>query len=317
MDKNLLYKYIAGDATAEEKERVTQWIDAEPKNMQEYLSIRKLYTITIWQEDADLSLSDNGFLSRFFFKRSVLREIVKIAAVFILAFPVAYACLKAFGCANKKAGMQTIYVPAGQRAEIILSDSSKVWLNAKTKLTFPSNFEADNRTVSLDGEGYFCVSHNKKRPFIVKTRQYDIKVLGTEFNVQAYKDNPVFETALLKGSVQIDSKISRERILLEPDKKMDAVNGEISVTPITQYNYFRWKEGLLCFDNNTIDEMFKKLQLCFDVRIIVKNNQILNNRYTGKFRIDDGVEQVLKTLQLSTKFDYEKSDDKENLIIIK
>lgn len=98
---------------------------------------------------------------------------------------------------------------------------------------------------------------------------------------------------------------------------MNLENGQVRITPITQYNTYRWKEGLLCFDNNTISEIFEKLELYFDVTIIVQNNQLLNSRYSGKFRIDDGVEQVLKTLQLRTEFHYEKPDDKDNVIIIK
>jgi len=151
----------------------------------------------------------------------------------------------------------------------------------------------------------------------VKTTRYDIKVLGTEFNVQAYKDKDAFETALLKGSVQIESQKCEKHILLKPNSKMNLENGQVRITPITQYNTYRWKEGLLCFDNNTISEIFEKLELYFDVTIIVQNNQLLNSRYSGKFRIDDGVEQVLKTLQLRTEFQYEKPDDKDNIIIIK
>jgi ferric-dicitrate binding protein FerR (iron transport regulator) len=318
MDKKTLYKYITGDATVEEKKEVVDWIDADKENLKEYQSLRKLYTLTIWQEDTDIVLSNENSISTSITKKFVLKKIIEIAAIFIIAFPIAYLCFfMQYDAQKKKAGLQTIYVPAGQRALITLSDSTKVWLNAKTKLTFPSYFEANNRTVTLDGEGYFCVTHNKRRPFIVKTRRYDIQVLGTEFNVQAYKDKDAFETALLKGSVQIESKKCGKHILLKPNNKMNLENGQVRITPITQYNTYRWKEGLLCFDNNTISEIFEKLELYFDVTIIVQNNQLLNSRYSGKFRIDDGVEQVLKTLQLRTEFQYKKPDDKDNVIIIK
>lgn len=317
MDKETLHKYIIGDASPNEKEAITRWIDADKENMKEYLALRKLYNITIWQHEpahvASENLSDGR---KRWTLRTIGREVLKIAAIFAIAFSVVSIYNKPEPV-RQEAVMQTIYVPAGQRAELTLSDSTKVWLNAKTTLTFPSHFEGDNRSVTLNGEGYFNVTHNKNRPFIVKTEQYDIKVLGTEFNVHAYKGNPIFETALLKGSVQIESSNHKDNLLLEPNKKVYLEHGQLKISPITQYNYFLWKEGLICFDDNTIGDLFKKLQLYFDVNIIIKNTRILNQRYSGKFRTSDGVEHVLKTLQLRTKFKYEKKDDKENTIIIK
>ncbi|MDD4114777.1 MAG: FecR domain-containing protein [Massilibacteroides sp.] len=318
METKTLYRYISGDATVSEKKEVMDWIESDQEHRKEYLSLQKLYYLTIWQDDATVALSDNVSTRSFFTRKLRIRKLIEIAAIFIVAFPIAYACIFWGSEAQKKnAGMQTIYVPAGQRALITLSDNSKVWLNAKTKFTFPSNFDNDNRTVTLDGEGFFCVSQNKQKPFIVRTGQYNIKVLGTEFNVQAYKDNTTFETALLKGSVQIEPKAHGKQIRLEPNNKMNVVDGLVKITPITQYDSFRWKDGLLCFDNNTIGEMFKKLELYFDVTIIAQNKQLLNHRYSGKFRLDDGVEQVLKTLQLHSEFQYEKPNDNNNIIIIK
>ena len=319
MDKEILHKYIIGDASPEEKEAVTRWVDADKENMEEYLALRKLYNITIWQQEPAPVASE--IISEVRKRRtlwSIGRELLKIAAIFAIAFSVVSIYNRPEPePVRQEAIMQTIYVPAGQRAELTLSDSTKVWLNAKTTLTFPSHFEGENRSVTLDGEGYFNVTHNKNRPFIVKSEQYDIKVLGTEFNVHAYKGNPVFETALLKGSVQIESANHRDNLLLEPNKKAYMEHGQLKTSPITQYNYFLWKEGLICFDDNTISDLFKKLQLYFDVNIIIENTRILNQRYSGKFRTSDGVEHVLKTLQLRTKFKYEKKDDKESTIIIK
>ncbi len=320
MDKEILYKYIIGDASPEEKEAVVRWIDADKENMKEYLALRKLHTITIWQQEpapVALEMISKGRKRRTLW--SAGRELLKIAAIFAIAFSVVsiYYSRTEPETVPQEAIMQTIYVPAGQRAELTLSDSTKVWLNAKTTLTFPSHFEGGNRSVTLDGEGYFDVTHNESKPFIVKTEQYDIKVLGTEFNVNAYKGNVLFETSLLKGSVRIESANHKEGILLEPNKKAFTKHGQLETSPIVQYDYFLWKEGLICFDDNTIGDLFEKLRLYFDVNIIIENTKILNQRYTGKFRTSDGVEHVLKTLQLRTKFKYEKKDDKESTIIIK
>lgn len=319
MEKEIVYKYIIGDASLEEKEAVARWIDADKENMKEYLALRKLYNLTLWQREQVSVAPEKVSGMR---KRKIAwvigRELLKVAAIFAIAVSVVSLYNTSEPeTVREEAVMQTIYVPAGQRAELTLADSTKVWLNAKTTLTFPSHFAGGSRNVILDGEGYFNVTRNENKPFIVETEQYDIEVLGTEFNVHAYKGNALFETSLLNGSVRIESADHMENILLEPHKKAYAENGQLKTSPITQYDYFLWKDGLICFDDNTINELFEKLQLYFDVKIIIENSRILKQRYTGKFRTCDGVEHVLKTLQLRTKFKYEKKDDLDSTIIIK
>lgn len=316
MDIEIVQKYIAGDASPKEKEDVTRWIEATEENRNEFLALRKLYTLAIWQPEKRQSALETGSRHKISL-RKVSLEFLKIAAVFILTLSVVFFYISTRKDAAPESVMQTIYVPAGQRAQLTLADGTKVWLNAKTTFSFPNNFTENSRNVKLDGEGYFDVTHNENRPFIVNTEQFNIKVLGTVFNVNAYKGNKTFETALLKGSIQIESANQKEKLLLQPDQKAYAVNGHLITTPIKQYNYFLWKDGLICFDDKTIGDLFKKLQLYFDVNIIIENTQILNQRYSGKFRAIDGVEHILKTLQLRTKFKYEKKDDKENTIIIK
>lgn len=315
MNQELLNKYIAGDATPEEKEEVARWLDADKKNMKEFLALRKLYDISIWQQEQTPVAKDNLSLGN---KRWTLRsasfELAKVAAIFILAFTIVYSFL--INEDNDSAKMQTIFVPPGQRAELTLTDGTKVWLNAKTTFTFPDKFTANNRRVTLDGEGYFDVTKNPEKPFIVNTERYDIKVMGTEFNVTAYSGSSVFETSLLKGAVEVFSPAKDTKVSLEPHMRTYEENGILKKDTIEHENYFLWKEELICFYDEPVDKMIKKLQLYYDVKIDVQNKTLLNNRYSGKFRTKDSVEHVLKVLQLNNKFSYEKDNDR-NLITIK
>lgn len=315
MNQELLNKYIAGDATPEEKEEVARWLDADKKNMKEFLALRKLYDISIWQQEQTPVAKDNLSLGN---KRWTLRsasfELAKVAAIFILAFTIVYSFL--INEDNDSAKMQTIFVPPGQRAELTLTDGTKVWLNAKTTFTFPDKFTANNRRVTLDGKGYFDVTKNPEKPFIVNTERYDIKVMGTEFNVTAYSGSSVFETSLLKGAVEVFSPAKDTKVSLEPHMRTYEENGILKKDTIEHENYFLWKEGLICFYDEPVDKMIKKLQLYYDVKIDVQNKTLLNNRYSGKFRTKDSVEHVLKVLQLNNKFSYEKDNDR-NLITIK
>lgn len=315
MDQNILHKYITGDATLSEKEEVARWLDADKKNMKEFLAQRKLYDISIWQEEQEPIIKKNiSAINKRWTLRSITIELSKIAAIFIIAFTTIYTFL--LKDTTDPAKMQTMFVPAGQRAELTLTDGTKVWLNAKTTFTFPNKFTANSRNVILDGEGYFDVTKNTDKPFIVETKEYNIKVLGTEFNVTAYSGSSSFETSLLKGAVEVFSPVKGIKVSLEPHMRIYKENGMLKKDTIQHDNYFLWKEGLICFYDEPVGKILEKLQLYYDIKIDVQNKSLLKNRYSGKFRTKDGVEHVLKVLKLNNKFSYEKDNDR-NLITIK
>ena len=303
MNQELLNKYIAGDATPEEKEEVARWLDTDKKNMKEFLALRKLYDISIWQQEANSTIQENKATDKKQWTlRTIAIELSKIAAIFIIAFTVVYSFIINEETTDP-ANMQTIFVPPGQRAELTLTDGTKVWLNAKTTFSFPDRFTADSRNVILDGEGYFDVAKDAEKPFTVKTEKYDIRVLGTEFNVTAYSASSNFETSLLKGSVEVSSSDTHTTVRLEPITRSYIDNGKLKI-------------GIVCFYDEPVGKMIEKLELYYDVKIDVQNKELLRNRYSGKFRTKDGVEHVLKVLQLKNKFTYTKDNDL-NLIIIK
>ena len=212
--------------------------------------------------------------------------------------------------------MQTVHVPAGQNAQLTLADGSKVWLNAGSTLNFPTRFIEGKRQVILEGEGFFEVKANKEKPFIVSTSIYDIKALGTSFNVNAYKQSKEFETALLTGKVEISDRITDRVVSLTPNNRAVLGNNKLSVVPIESKDYYLWREGILYFDE-PLTEVLDKLKLYFDVNIDVKNKSVLENKRhcTGKFRTRDGLDHILRVLQLTNHFTYKK-DEEKNLITI-
>lgn len=314
MEQKLLHKYIAGDANPQEKETVIRWIEADKKNMEEFLSARKLYDLTVWQNDlVTETYAPAGRL------RKICIEFAKIAAIFIGSIILVTIFYPANETVPEETGIQKLYVPAGQRAELTLSDGTKVWLNAKTTFSFPDHFNDHQRNVILDGEAYFDVAHNEKSPFVIQTEKYNVKVLGTEFNVRAYKEDEIyaFETALINGSVEIETADHAVKKQLQPKEKAYAENGQLEIKPITEFDQYLWKEGLICFDDNNLAEIFKKLDFYYNIPVKIENTKILDKRYTGKFRSSDGIEHILKTLQLKTKFRYERKEYPDNIIVIK
>lgn len=305
----LLMKYIKGETTPEEREKVVRWLDEDPEHIHQYHSLRKLYDISLWSPIEESQQEEKQTRTL----KPVWIEFLKVAAVILITFLGTKAF---FDWKEDPVKMQTVIVPAGQRAELLLADGTKVWLNSRSKLKFPDRFQKDARNVELDGEGYFEVTHKEEAPFTVHTSRYDVKELGTEFNVKAYNSKNQFEASLLKGSVEVSNMNKSQVVRLRPDEQVISDGSQLIRSVILDKNYFRWKEGLLCLDDESIGGLIDKLELYYDVKIIVQQASLMKYHYSGKFRISDGVEHVLKVLQLKHKFTYIEEEE-QNLIIIK
>ena len=196
MNQELLLKYIAGKASQQEKEEVATWIDADAANLKEFISLRKSYDAFLWQDTDEFSKKTKSTFSL----SPVTQRILRIAAVFVLTFGLSYMMLQFLS--KEDIEMQTVYVPAGQRTLVTLADGTTVWVNGQSTLTFPSRFSSSVRNVELDGEAYFDVRKDARKQFIVSTaHQSAIKVLGTKFNVKAYKESDEVVTTLIDGTL--------------------------------------------------------------------------------------------------------------------
>lgn len=312
--QKLLIKYLKGDCTDQEKIKILNWLESDPEHMKEYLTLRRLHDITVWNSNVSFNSVKKSIVTPSKF-RKVTFEILKIAAIFLVVFIGTQYVSKKWGLKPASVAMQTLHVPAGQRAEITLADGTKVWLNAKTTFTFPTQFTNNVRNVSLDGEGFFDVVSDKAMPFIVTSGKYNVKVLGTKFNMMAYSSSKTFETSLLEGSVEISKIGNSTNVTLKPNEKVTLRGSKMIISQINDHSRFLWKEGIISFDNLSFAEIIQKLELYFDISINLENEDLLKNHYTGKFRMDDGIEHVLKVLQLKNKFRYEINTDANQILI--
>ena len=307
MKTALLHKYIIGEATEAEQKEVIECINESPEHLHQYTTLRRLHDLTLWNISPQIEEHKN---QRHIPWRKITDKVLKIAAIIALLFLGNYYW---WNKQKETETTQSIYVPAGQRAELTLADGTKVWLNSQSKLTYPGIFNGKYRSVRLDGEGYFAVKADKDHPFIVKTKCYDVRVLGTEFNITAYTSDNSWHTSLLTGKVKITGK--NTCMELTPNTQAYLHDGKLIKQLIENRDYFRWREGLICFNNISLEDMIKKLELYYNIKIIVNNHHILNNHYTGKFRTEDGIEHVLRVLKLKNHFTYTK-DDINNIITI-
>ena len=200
---------------------------------------------------------------------------------------------------------------------ITLSDGTNVWLNARTKIVYPAVFDKSVRQVAVDGEAYFDVAKDKKRPFIVETGKCNMEVLGTKFNVEGYSDKDDFEVTLMEGSVRVASRIGLgDTLMLKPDSKACLQkDGRLKVIPVDDYNPYRWKEGLICFRNESFLSIMNDLEKYFGVSIVVENKNVLKYYFTGKFRQADGIDYALRVLQRDIRFKYERDDENQIIYI--
>lgn len=214
--------------------------------------------------------------------------------------------------------MNTLYTPAGQRARLVLQDGTEVWLNAKSRLVYPARFAGKERRVSVEGEAFFNVAKDSVKPFIVSALDVDMKVLGTQFNVYCYPDAGYVETSLLEGSVRVFfSGKEKEGILLKPNQQVTASKGKMVVEPIRLNDHFLWRDGVYAFEDEPLIDILKKLELYYDVKIIVEDTSMFKETYTGKFRQRDSLDDIFKILQQIRSFKIRKNAEKNIITLSK
>ena len=313
MNKETLYKFFEGNASFEEEVAVKQWMEESTENRQSFLKERKLF-------DAMLLLGNEKVIKagkkRYSINLSSLRtELIKIAAVIAITLGGSYLYHQ-YSFEKELMATNTISVPAGQRINITLADGTNVWLNARTTIQYPITFNSKERLVKLDGEAYFDVAKDKTKPFIVQTNKYNVEVLGTKFDVNAYSETGEFETTLMSGSVKVASASdSTQKITLKPNNKVYLQDGKLHVTAVDDYNPYRWKEGLICFKNETFTSIMKDFEKYYGLTIQVKNKNVFKYVYTGKFRQTDGIDYALRVLQKDIKFTYQRDDENQIIYI--
>lgn len=310
MEKELLHKFFAGTATLEEKEAIMHWMELDPGNKQFLLKERKLYNAVLLHGE-DKQVQQQAGRQQYFLHRGIAR-FLRVAAMIVVAFGLGY-----FWQSEKTEGpiaMQTISVPAGQCVNVTLPDGSNIWLNAQTTIQYPVSFNKGNRQVKLDGEAYFDVAKDSKRPFIVNTKECSVEVLGTKFNIDAYSSRDKFETVLMEGSVKVSMLDDpTQAVSLKPNNKVYRSNGKLLTQKVSNYERYRWKEGLICFVDEPFKVVMEDFEKFYGLTIVVNNQKVTQYLYTGKFKQTDGVDYALSLLQKNIHFTYQR--DRENHIV--
>ncbi|WP_017257132.1 FecR family protein [Pedobacter arcticus] len=196
------------------------------------------------------------------------------------------------------ASYNTISTPKGGQYQVNLPDGTKVWLNTESALKYPVPFDKTSRLVELTGEAFFEVAKSKHRPFIVKTADAEVKVLGTHFNISAYTNDAFMKTTLVEGSVAIKSGENNK--ILKPGYQAVVSNNlpNINIKPVDVEEALAWKNGYFVFNNEDIKTVMKIIARWYNIEVVYEGN-IKNEVFVGTVSRFDSIEKLLKTIELT------------------
>lgn len=195
------------------------------------------------------------------------------------------------------AALNSLTTPKGGTYQITLPDGSSVWLNANSTLKYPSRFDGNERVVELEGEAYFDVSHQASLvPFLVKTDKQTVEVLGTEFNVSAYSDDPETQTTLVEGRVRVATTADHRPHILAPGQQAVTLGKDIETKEVDIEPYIAWKNGHFLFDNTPLSTIADQLAKWYDIRVVFKD-PVQSERFYGMIDRGKNLSQVLKMLE--------------------
>lgn len=192
----------------------------------------------------------------------------------------------------------TLKTSRGGEYSVILSDGTVVYLNSASELRYPVQFNERERVVYFSGEGYFEVAKDRERPFHVVVDDMRIRVYGTEFNVNTFKETGV-QTVLLEGSVGISVKGKQEEYRLKPSQMAEFNRKDLSVEvkDVNPESFVAWKAGFFAFDEESLEEIMNTLARWYDVEVFYVNNDLKNLHFTGHLKRYDQITTILKAIE--------------------
>lgn len=310
----IIRKFLSSRFPSETEEKVQKWI-VKGKDTQ----AKEKASLDYWNE-LEVKADSNTYAAlervnlRIGYNKEHLKNIVsyrkltRVAAVIIPLF-----LLGGFLLYSLSVGDELIEVTAayGEQKRLLLPDSSEIWLNAGSTITYPQTFAEDKRLVTLDGEAYFIVSKDTTKPFIVETSQLSVKVLGTKFNVRAYTDDERISTTLTSGKVEVNVRSQLPRIL-QPNERLtyDKSTSHVDISTVESIDTDSWIKGRLFFTNATAEEIFRTLERRYNTTIENTLSIPATRRYTVKFLKDENLNEMLNILADIIGFTYQQNENK-------
>ena len=319
IDIGLITRYLSSESSVSEEKELKRWLAEDPdhtKNLDQYRSIweklGRIESVAGIDLDAEwhvlesrMEESDKVITLQPGRKRSASFYIGRIAVAAMLAVILTFTGIYTVN----RFGYKTL-ATMDQPEELVLPDGSTATLNYFSSLTYPRRFSGEMRKIELEGEGFFEVKSDPEHPFVINTRDVDIKVLGTSFNVNAYNENAAVEVTVRTGEVAVTrhGEIPRT-IILKPGNKgvYKKTDETLEITQEIDKNYLAWKTKNFVFEDQTLLDVSKQLSNVYQAEIIIASDSLKNARITTAFN-DQSLDAILNVLSATLDLDVRKSN---------
>ncbi len=321
LNESIIDEVINGTATQEEAREVVEWFATEEGQL--YLSERidtELYKdkdlINALMEEQEIPSDDiySRIKKRLFKKR--IYKISTYAAAIILPLVIVFWGLARLDSRVDLFGNTEyvdVYAAKGERLQVMFQDGSTAYLNSDTKLRYPKKFGYSDRKIYLNGEAYFVVEKNPKRPFIIEMDSAAVNVLGTSFNIEAYNNDRTISVVLDEGKVNLQPLSTGKEYSLKPGEKLiyDKYNGSCVVLESNTFTTPKlWKDDAVYLHNRPLEDVLKVLDRKYDIRFEVEDEDVMKYSYTILISKNTSLERVLYDLEMIAPvvFHQEKGD---------
>lgn len=308
--ERIIARYLSDEATEEEVMILMEWLSADENNKTEFRKIQSYWNADVSFKDASAPVPDfeklRGKIGKIEAQKSIKRSWLKpaIAAVAIVAvLAVSQVVLK---MNNVEA---FTYITGGSVSSFVLPDGSEVTLNKDSRLSYSSSFGRNNRIVSLDGEAYFDIVHDRKQQFVVNAGRAKITVLGTVFSVKSRNGEDMLKTSLVEGSVKFET--SDQAIMLTPNKQIlyNTHGNEITVEKFDPEIEMAWKDNLIRYKSVSFFEFISLLEEHYDVKIVVPSEELNISKLTGAIDANQSISQILDMMKKNINYEWRKEDN--------
>lgn len=313
IDEEVLVAFLKGELDAAQAAAVEAWYDRSAANRRMLGQVYYILYVSDHINDAagiDVERSLRQFKRRMHAGRriSLRRSAVRIAAAAVIAAVLLAGGLTTVLLSKRLAQPVTVVTQLGERSQVVLPDGTKVWLNSSSSVEYVAPFFSRQRRVKMEGEAYFEVEHDRRAPFVVSTNGLDIEVLGTRFNIRNDDNEHRVTTVLLEGAVKAYAS-GREQasVRLHPAQQLvfDTRTHAMRLTDCpSAERSINWIDGRFCFEHDTFGEIVAELKRYYNVDIRFMDNRLRDMRFSGNFRVEDGIYHIMSVLQLTYKFNY-------------
>lgn len=303
---NNIHRYLNNEATADERKELENWLRKDSENTKQFNEIKAIWEISGRISSAKTfdSITALASVHERIKKESNVKSIggsnfnmkwaLRIAAVLVISLLSIMMFYKS-NIDNEFLTAQTFE----EAQKFILPDSSQVWLNANSKLIYPKEFDSEFRSVTLEqGEAFFDVTHDKKHPFVIDNTDFEIRVLGTSFNVKSYPHSNEITVTVSTGTVAFKSnKLEKELFLTKNESGiLNRKNNDLKETLVSNQNIMAWRTRRLLFKDEQLTKVCEVLNDYFHTNIAIMNDKLTTLNFTGNFN-EPKLNDILKVLE--------------------